>query len=184
MKGIDIRKHGSGNVGATNALRVLGTGPGITCLAIDVLKGLLPVILLGPLIIARTGMRQDAVLITLGLSCICGHIWTVFLDFKGGKGIATSFGVLIALAILVKGLGIILLLVVLCWLAVFLATHIVSIASVSGAAMLPLLMVFFAQSKVLIGASLVLSLFTIYKHKENIKRFAQGKEKKIEFKKK
>jgi len=183
MKGIDIRKHGSGNVGATNALRVLGTGPGIACLAIDVLKGLLPVIILGPLVQHKTGLRPDVVLITMGLSCICGHIWTVFLDFKGGKGIATSLGVLIGLAIAIRGLGIILLLLILCWLAIFLATRIVSISSVAGAALLPVLMAVFGQSKVLICSSLILSLFAIYKHKENIKRFLQGTEKKISFKK-
>jgi acyl phosphate:glycerol-3-phosphate acyltransferase len=183
LKGIDIRSFGSGNIGATNALRVLGRGPGIAVLAIDILKGFLPVLLIGGLILKKTGLPQELVLLTLGLSCICGHIWTIFLNFNGGKGIATTLGVLIGLAFRIGGLNIVLGLLVLTWLIVFLATRLVSLASIIGAIALPLYLIIFRQSLIMVSAGAVLALFSIYRHKENLKRILQGKEKKLSFRK-
>ena len=93
VKGIDIRKHGSGNVGATNALRVLGTKIGVITLVIDIGKGFLAIIA-GRMLIENA---THLLLIGCGLCAILGHIFTVFLKFKGGKGVATSAGVFIAL---------------------------------------------------------------------------------------
>jgi len=92
LKGIDIRQHGSGNMGATNAFRILGKGPGSTVLALDIIKGILPVALVaGWLSPGVTGSIIAAVAV------VCWHNWTCFLNFNGGKGVATSAGVLIGL---------------------------------------------------------------------------------------
>ena len=91
LKGIDIREHGSKNMGATNVLRVLGKGPGIAVLLIDILKGVLPLTLIANLL----GISDPLTLVLIGIAAVAGHNWTVFLGFKGGKGVATSLGVLI-----------------------------------------------------------------------------------------
>jgi len=183
LKGIDIRKHGSGNIGATNALRVLGTVPGISVLIIDILKGLLPVLIIGSFILKKTGVSQELALIPLAIACICGHVWTVFLNFNGGKGIATSLGVLIGLAFSVTGLNVVLVLVVLLWLLVFLLSRMVSLASLIAAICLPATMALFGQSHVLILGGTLLAIFAIYRHKANVVRIMLGTEKKIYFKK-
>src|SRR4030042_5827660 len=177
LKGIDIRKFGSGNVGATNALRILGKGPGVTVLILDILKGYTAVILLGDLAAAKSTFISDELLrVILGISCICGHNWTIFLKFKGGKGIATTFGVLIALAVKISGFKIILGMTILTWLVVFLIARIVTLASLSSGLALVLYMVLFRQSRILIVASIILSIFIILRHKSNLKRILQGKE--------
>jgi glycerol-3-phosphate acyltransferase PlsY len=177
IKGIDIRQFGSGNVGATNALRVLGKLPGITVLILDILKGFITVFFLGDLAITKiTPFPNETMRILLGLSCISGHNWTVFLRFKGGKGIATTFGVLIALAMKISGFKIILALVILTWLLVFILTRIVSLASVLSGIALPAYMILFKQSTILVLSSAILSIFIILRHKSNLKRVLQGKE--------
>jgi acyl phosphate:glycerol-3-phosphate acyltransferase len=181
LKGIDIRQYGSGNVGATNAMRVLGKGVGITVLALDIVKGFLPLLLMGDFFVLRTSLKPEIVYIILGVSCICGHNWTIFLNFKGGKGIATTLGMLLAIAVKVSGLGIIIGLVLLIWLGSFLITRIVSLSSLIAAAALPVLMVIFHQDLTLIISSVLLSLFTIYRHKSNIQRLLQGKEAVLRF---
>jgi len=177
LKGIDIRKFGSGNVGATNALRVLGKGPGIAVLVLDILKGFLPVIFLGNFLRSRIAFIPDETLrLILGLSCICGHNWTIFLGFKGGKGIATTFGVLLGLSLKITGLKLILGLVILTWLVIFIIVRIVSVASVLAGIALPIYIILFKQPKVLIFASILLCIFIILRHKTNLKRVFQGKE--------
>lgn len=176
-KGIDIRKFGSGNVGATNALRVLGKGPGITVLVLDILKGFMAVIFLGNLLISKiTLIPPETTRIILGLSCICGHNWTIFLRFKGGKGIATTSGVLLGLAVKISGLKIIVGLVILTWIAVFIIIRIVSAASIIAGLALPIYMVIFRQSNVLIFLGIVLSIFIVLRHRSNLKRLFEGKE--------
>jgi len=128
LKGIDIRQHGSGNVGATNALRVLGRGPGIVCLILDVLKGALPVVFLGNFAVTLFPVdAHESIYLAIGISSICGHTWTVFLNFKGGKGIATTLGVLIGLAISMNGILPIIGLLLVIWGICFAFTKIVSI---------------------------------------------------------
>lgn len=166
LKGIDIRSFGSRNVGATNALRVLGKGAGITVLVLDTLKGLIVVVFLS----------NELLSIVFGIACIIGHIWTIFLKFKGGKGMATALGVLLGLAFKIAGLKIVLGLAILTWLIIFILTRIVSLASILSAAVLPLLMVIFKQSPVLIFVSFLLSALVIYRHKHNLQRIIQGKE--------
>jgi len=184
LKGIDIRKFGSGNVGATNALRVLGKGPGIAVLVLDILKGFLPVIFLGNFLRSRIAFIPDETLrLILGLSCIYGHNWTIFLGFKGGKGIATTFGVLLGLSLKITGLKLILGLVILTWLVIFIIVRIVSVASVLAGIALPIYIILFKQPKVLIFASILLCIFIILRHKTNLKRVFQGKEPRLNFKK-
>ena len=177
LKGIDIRKFGSGNVGATNALRVLGKPAGITVLVLDVLKGFVAVIFLGDLVALRIPRIPDETLrIILGLSCILGHNWTVFLRFKGGKGVATTFGVLLGLALKIAGLKVILVISVLTWLLIFVITRIVSLASVLTAVTLPIYMLLFKQSRVSVFLAIILSIIILLRHKSNLKRILQGKE--------
>jgi len=177
LKGIDIRKFGSGNVGATNALRVLGKPAGITVLVLDVLKGFVAVIFLGDLVALRIPRIPDETLrIILGLSCILGHNWTVFLRFKGGKGVATTFGVLLGLALKIAGLKVILVISVLTWLLIFVIMRIVSLASVLTAVTLPIFMLLFKQSRVSVFLAIILSIIILLRHKSNLKRILQGKE--------
>jgi acyl phosphate:glycerol-3-phosphate acyltransferase len=183
LKGIDIRKFGSGNVGATNALRVLGKRAGATVLFLDIIKGVFPVVFSG-FFIRDAGNYADIYRIIFGISCICGHNWTIFLKFKGGKGIATTLGVMIGLACKTPGLGVILLLVVLAWLLIFLLSRLVSLASIIGALLLPIAAIAFRQSGVIILSSAILAVFVLLRHKPNIIRLLQGKESRIIFGKK
>jgi len=182
LKGIDIRKAGSGNVGATNALRVLGKGPGIAVLFIDILKGFLAVTILGNPMAPKTSYISDEMLrIALGVSCICGHNWTVFLRFKGGKGIATTFGVLLGLSLKIVSLKFILGLVILTWLLIFVILRIVSVASVLSGIALPIYAIIFKLSHTLVSLSLLLCFFIILRHKTNLIRVFQGKEPRFTF---
>ncbi|MCX5669121.1 MAG: glycerol-3-phosphate 1-O-acyltransferase PlsY [Candidatus Omnitrophica bacterium] len=177
LKGIDIRKVGSGNVGATNALRVLGKGAGITVLLLDILKGLIAVTFLANFFVFKTILGQEQNLrIFMGLCCICGHNWTIFLQFKGGKGIATSFGVLLGLAMKIPGLNIIVGLIILSWFLVFFSFRMVSLASIAAALTLPIYCFLFKQPLLLIGLGLFLCIFVIIRHKANLVRIFQGKE--------
>ena len=183
LKGIDIRKTGSGNVGATNALRVLGKRVGITVLILDILKGLIVVSLLANFFVKQPVLWQTQNLrIIMGLCCICGHNWTIFLQFKGGKGIATSFGVLLGLALYIANLNIVVGLIILSWFLVFFSFRIVSLASIITALVLPVYSVFFRQPPLLIGLSLLLCLFVTLRHKANLVRIFQGKEPRLYFK--
>ena len=185
LKGVDIRKVGSGNVGATNAMRILGKGPGISVLFLDILKGFIAVMFLGSYFINKPVLfSSESLLILMGISCICGHNWTIFLQFKGGKGIATSFGVLIALAARIAGLNIALIYVILIWFIVFIISRMVSLASILAALSLPVFCILFKQSGPVIALSLLLSAFVVIRHKANILRIAKGQESRLYFRKK
>ncbi|MDD5197091.1 MAG: glycerol-3-phosphate 1-O-acyltransferase PlsY [Candidatus Omnitrophota bacterium] len=183
IKKTDIRKFGSGNVGATNALRLLGRGWGATVLVLDILKGFLPVVILPSVIGAGANIPLESFCIILGLSCICGHNWTIFLNFKGGKGVATTLGVLLGLSIKIAGLKIILGITILIWLVVFVISRTISLASVLAALSFPLLTVLFRQSIGLILIVTLLAAFIIFRHRSNIKRILKGQEPKLNFKK-
>lgn len=177
VKGIDIRQHGSGNVGATNALRILGTKIGIITLIIDIGKGILAV-LIGKIF---NPDFSNLMLIGFGLFAILGHIFTIFLNFKGGKGVATSAGVFIAIAPIP----------VIITLAVFIVTvwltKYVSLGSILAAVTLFLIELIvnlgngFKDIEILIFVILIAG-FIIIRHKENIKRLLAGNENKIKFK--
>lgn len=184
LKGIDIRKFGSGNIGATNAFRVLGRGAGAAVLLIDILKGFISVVFVGDYILLKAlPLAPEALRIILGLSCICGHNWTIFLRFRGGKGVATTLGVLSGLAFRLAGLKIILGFLILTWLLIVVIIGIVSVASVLTAIALPVYMLIVRPSAILIATSILLCVFVIIRHKSNIKRLFQGKEPRLFFKK-
>jgi len=184
LKGIDIRTVGSGNVGATNALRILGRKAGITVLLLDILKGFVTVVFLGNFFSDQTLLlpAQDLRLL-MGLACICGHNWTVFLRFKGGKGIATTFGVLLGMALKIEGLNLVIGLLILLWFTVFLVFRIVSLASICCAVALPVFCFVFKLPWLFAVLCLLLSVVVILRHKSNLGRILQGKEPRLYFKK-
>jgi len=177
LKGIDIRQHGSKNVGATNVFRVLGKVPGIVVLVCDILKGVLAVVLIPFLL----GLHQIGYFILFGLVAVCGHNWTIFLRFKGGKGVATSLGVLIGLTINVVSMRLIVALCVLIWAGVFVAFGYVSLASIIAVLCLPLFMVIFSQSIELIFLGVIFCLLVVWRHRPNIQRLLQGRESRFRF---
>jgi glycerol-3-phosphate acyltransferase PlsY len=180
LKGIDIRNFGSGNVGATNAMRVLGKPAGISVLLIDILKGFLVVVGVGAVFAPRISILSPQTLsLILGLAAICGHSWTIFLGFRGGKGVATTFGVLLGLALKIPGLYFVILLLILVWVAVFAVARIISIASVITALALPIFIFYFRPSRALGALSLLLSVIVILRHKSNLKRVFRGEEKRL-----
>lgn len=174
-KGIDIRQHGSGNTGATNAFRVLGKVPGTIVLVIDILKGVIATTIVGDVL----GLDRVIIRALLGVAVVCGHNWTVFLGFKGGKGIATSLGVLIGLTIELPMLRPILLLCVGTWIGSFLITGFVSLSSVIAAVVLPLGMVFTSQSAEMVLLGVTFCIFVVVRHKSNIKRLLSGQEPRV-----
>ena len=174
-KGIDIREHGSRNVGATNVFRVLGKVPGIIVLIVDILKGVLAVVLVSSLL----GLESNIFYILFGVAAVCGHNWTVFLNFKGGKGVATSLGVLIGLTIKVMSIRAVLALSVFIWAAVFVGFGYVSLASIVSVIFLPILMLIFTHSFELVVLGVVFCIFVVLRHRPNIQRLLDGKESKV-----
>ena len=170
IRGIDIRNHGSGNPGATNTLRVLGPGPAVSVLALDIAKGILAVWIgrwLAP--------DVPVVAILSGFASIVGHNWPVFFSFRGGKGIATMIGVVASLCFLpglVAGIAGILSIVF---------TRFVSLGSLVFAALLPLSLWAFNREPELIYFSLAVALLAFYRHRTNLVKLAQGKENKLTF---
>ena len=174
-KKIDIRQHGSGNVGATNVFRVLGKKPGILVLVLDIIKGIIPVVLVADIF----GLSQPLQRILLAFCAVAGHNWTIFLGFKGGKGVATSLGVLIGLTIKIAGLRLVLLITVLIWAVTFLITGFVSVSSLLAAVALPIAMVATTQSLELVAMGVVFCLFIVFRHKGNISRLLSGQEPRV-----
>ncbi|MCZ8520552.1 MULTISPECIES: glycerol-3-phosphate 1-O-acyltransferase PlsY [Paenibacillus] len=172
LKGIDIRQHGSGNAGATNTLRVLGKGPGIAVLLLDVLKGIAAV-WLGHVLSGG----DTLIMVLAGVSVIIGHNWPVFFGFKGGKGIATTIGVMATLAFLPS------LYAGLIAIVTILITRYVSLGSLLFTAFLPLFIWGMGRSVEVLVLSLLLFVFAWVKHRTNIVKLLQGKENKLGAKK-
>jgi len=179
-KGVDIRAVGSGNIGATNVFRILGKAAGIFVLTMDALKGFLACGLVANLswqLFGEPGTENGGVRlyvsIVAGICAILGHNYTCWLNFKGGKGIATSAGVLIAL---VPKAFVVALLV---WLVVFFASRYVSLASILAACILPFATWQLEGSPVLIVITTLMSALAIYKHRANIQRLRAGTENRI-----
>ena len=167
VKGVDIREHGSGNIGATNVARVVGKGAGIVTLILDILKGLIVVTLI-PLLVS--GSRPDLVQISCALAVVAGHNWTVFLRFRGGKGVATTAGALIGLVPTV-------FLSAFCvWLIVFVITKYVSLSSIIAGISMFLFLIIYKEPISFQLLGVVVAVTGILRHKENIKRLLAGKE--------
>ena len=165
--GVDIRTTGSGNIGATNVYRTLGKKVGILTLAGDCLKGLVPVLamkLLG---------FSDGWVALAGAAAFLGHVYTLFLGFKGGKGVATALGVFLGLSPLS----------VLCALGIFLLVawkwRYVSLASITAAALVPIFVIIIEQKSIPAVLAVVISSIIILKHRGNIERLRAGTEHKF-----
>ena len=167
LKGIDLRDCGSGSTGATNVLRNVGKGPALVVFLIDVGKGALAVLL------AKTFGLSDWWQVLAGLAALAGHIWPVWLGWKGGKAVATGFGMFLGLAWPV-GLACFGL-----FMAVISIFRIVSLSSVVAALGLPLLMLAAGQSSAYVVVSLVASLMVLWRHRSNIQRLIAGTEPRI-----
>jgi acyl phosphate:glycerol-3-phosphate acyltransferase len=177
LKGIDIREHGSGSTGATNVLRTLGKTAGIAVLVIDLLKGMASIAVAKGIYTASFNPFPEswkAWLITLaGLAAVIGHSKSIFLNFSGGKSVATSLGVLLMMSPLV-GLG-----TLGSFLAVLGISRIVSLSSIAGAIAVTFLMIFLKQPLPYILFSAVAGVYVILRHRSNIQRLLNGTEPRI-----
>jgi glycerol-3-phosphate acyltransferase PlsY len=184
LKGIDIRKHGSGNAGATNVLRVLGWKAALVVMLIDMLKGFAAVYWLVNIIPETHDINTRALYqIMAGVAAIIGHIFTLFAGFKGGKGVGTAAGVFFGL----QPLPVFICLLV--FIGIVYRTRYVSLGSMTAALLLPVIL--FVQKFALnlavpiphIVIGLFLTILIVLTHRENIHRLVQGTENKISFKK-
>jgi len=166
-RGIDIREVGSGNIGATNVARALGKKAAIATFTGDMLKGVIPVLIAGRL---GLGLKVAAV---AGLIAFLGHCFSVFLKFRGGKGVATGFGACLALAPVPA------LIVIALWGAIFLSTRLSSLAALVAALILPVLIWLISEPSVLFYFALPVIIILIFNHRENIQRLWKGKESKF-----
>ncbi len=204
-KGIDIRKHGSGNIGATNVLRIVGKQYGICCLFLDLLKGLIPTIVgvslirygddihqmsipflidLSESLPSTDQLKVQSLQVFTGLCAILGHNYSPWVGFKGGKGIATSAGVLIGL----MPAAVVILFFI--WVALFFLTRYVSIASIGASLALPFLTIYGSYyhgklangtwNKPLFLFSIIIAVLATWKHRSNIKNLMNGTEHRFE----
>ena len=167
LKGIDLRDCGSGSTGATNVLRNVGKGPALVVFLLDVGKGALSVLL------AKSFGLNDWVQVLAGLAALAGHIWPVWLGWKGGKAVATGLGMFLGLAWPV-GLACFGL-----FMAVISLSRIVSLSSVVAAIGLPVLMVLAGASVASVSVSLVATVLVLWRHRSNIERLIAGTEPRI-----
>ncbi|CAD2073475.1 glycerol-3-phosphate acyltransferase 2 [Jeotgalicoccus coquinae] len=166
---IDLREHGSGNVGTTNTFRILGKKAGIVVLVLDLLKGAIPV-----WVALLVSTDVDFPVIIFGVVAAIGHVYSIFLKFKGGKAVATGGGALLAAA------PIIFLVVLVTFLVTLKVSKYVSLGSVFAAISL-LISVFFTGDPFIIGFGIILGIMVIVKHISNMQRIKEGTEPKITF---
>ncbi|HOK39264.1 MAG: glycerol-3-phosphate 1-O-acyltransferase PlsY [Bacteroidales bacterium] len=178
--GIDVREHGSKNAGATNTFRVLGYKAGIPVFILDVLKSFISVnfIIFIPEIITYSEIYYG-IKILFGICAVTGHIFPIYTRFKGGKGVASMLGLVIALQPTAAGITFAV------FIFVFLITRIVSLSSISAAIAFPIIIYLLEKndSLTLTIFSLIATVIIIFTHKLNIKRLIAGEEKKISFRK-
>lgn len=189
--GKDLRSIGSGNIGATNVSRALGRRWAYFCFALDVLKGFIPMIATLPLARSLPSQSQGEKIVLLclwlavGCAAIMGHIFPIYLRFKGGKGVATSFGVALGLW---PYFTICALFALVTWLIVVLTWRYVSLASIVASAVFPLVLITstilipswrFGELWPVVALSVTIPIMVIVRHRENIKRLAAGKEARI-----
>lgn len=165
--GVDLRKHGSNNIGATNAWRIIGKKAGVSIFLLDMVKGVIG----AGLGFFYAGSPLAGVL--CGILAVIGHSWSIFLGFKGGKSVSTGLGVLMMLMPKVA------FIVFLVWLAVVFVTQYVSLGSIIGAALVPVLAYIFSMPMEYFVFGVLAAVFIIYRHKANIDRLLHGRENKI-----
>lgn len=176
LRGVDLRNEGSGNLGATNALRVLGPAVGIPVLAVDVAKGTVAVLFLATLPGAGSLLGPSGIRLACGLAAIAGHIAPVFTRFRGGKGVATAAGVFLAMAPLATAACVAL------WVVLVVATRYVSVGSISAAVVLPFaisgeaMLRRLPQPRSLLVTGAFVAVFVVARHRQNIRRLIAGTE--------
>ena len=193
VKGIDIRKHGSGNAGGTNVFRVLGWKYGVLTISLDATKGMIAVVLIARLYLGdfpfpNATPFDDFTLVQIfaGMSAVFGHIWSIFAEFKGGKGIATGLGFLITL------ITIDMLLALAVFVIVVTLSRYISLGSVSAALSIPIIMVIrenvfhvdIAGYHTILPFVIAVALLVTYTHRANINRLLNGVENRISLSKK
>lgn len=172
----DVREYGSGNAGATNTMRVLGTGPGLAVLMLDALKGFAAV----KLVFVSPYLAGDVeTMVILGVCAVVGHIFPVFAHFRGGKGIATLLGMIIAVH---AGAA---LMAIATFLLFFLSFRIVSLSSILAACSFPIWLIFryHENSSILVIFSFALVFLVLLTHQKNLERLLNGEERKISIRK-
>jgi glycerol-3-phosphate acyltransferase PlsY len=180
LKGIDVREHGSGNIGATNVLRLCGKPLGLLCFALDFAKGCVPVLAARAVAAAYDLPHAELVPVVAVVGAVAGHVWCPFLRFRGGKGVATSAGAVMAVAPEAVLAAIVL------WYVIFALTRYVSLASIVAAAALPLVAtgVLLARgggagrAPVLVLLYLLATMIVV-RHRANIQRLLDGSENRI-----
>lgn len=194
VKGVDVRNFGSGNAGGTNVSRVLGKKYGVLTIILDAFKGVIAVVFISRLYFGNFPFPNNTpfddftlIQIIAGISAVIGHIWTIFAGFKGGKGIATGLGVLVSIVTLdmIMALGV--------FLIVVYFSKYISLASMSAAVSVPLIMIIrenifgvdIPSYHNILPFVIALALLVIYTHRANVDRLLKGSENKISlFKKK
>lgn len=179
IRGIDVRDHGSGNAGATNTIRVLGSGLGFTVLLIDMLKGFLAVYILSSFAYVPGGLDTAWLKVILAFAAVLGHIFPIFAGFRGGKGVATFMGTALAIFPLtfVCSIGIFLL--------AFLSSRYVSLGSILSALMMPVFAgLVFPEPAASVFFALVVALVIPLTHRRNISRLLKGEEHRLSFSRK
>ena len=179
LKGVDIREHGSKNIGATNVTRIIGKRWGVLCFFIDFLKGLLPVLLVKTLFPSTFFLTPSLVSIAIILSVlgtVIGHMYPIYLGFKGGKGVSTGAGGLVAITPYAVICGLLI------WVLTFKISKFVSLASITAAVSVAIISFIFSYTGLynidttLLCFIVFISLMAVYKHKSNIKRLIDGTE--------
>jgi glycerol-3-phosphate acyltransferase PlsY len=167
LRGVDLRKVGSGNIGATNAARALGKPLGVAVLLCDAAKAI------GPLLLARHLQYSDETLAALGFGAVLGHMFSPWLRFRGGKGVATGFGVFLVLAPLeAAAAGV-------AWALLYAVTRVSSVGSLVAVTALPPLLYFRHASPSVILLALALVPVILWKHRDNIRRLLRREESKV-----
>lgn len=167
IKGKDPRQTGSGNIGATNVMRTAGKAMGVITLIGDVAKGFLPVI------VVKHYSHEPILVAALGFLAFLGHLYPIYLRFKGGKGVATALGVYLAISPLA------ILIDILVFILVLLRWRYVSLGSLVAAAMMPVILIFLRISYEYIVLSVLVGAFIFIKHRDNMRRLSQGQENRL-----
>ncbi len=166
LRGIDLRQHGSGNLGGTNAFRVMGASAGVPVVLVDVAKGFAPAYFFT----AWDGRAQANLALLYGLAAIAGHVWSVFIRFRGGKGVATGGGVIVALAPTAA------LIALFVWIGLVAITRYVSVASLTAAILIPGLAHLTGERASTVAFCSAVALFVWWTHRDNLRRLARGRE--------
>lgn len=180
LAGFDVREKGSKNAGSTNVLRTAGKKAAVITLICDILKGVIAILM--AIILARIAKIEDDMLLKhiAGLAVILGHTFPIFFEFRGGKGVATSLGVLLMLDWRIG-------LIALCFALILIyLTKMVSVGSITASILYPILVIFMQEEKSIgtVLVSFLIAVLVIFNHRSNIKRLKEGKENKINFSKK